>query len=519
MLSYVYRNKSFHQRGDVIMSEKQKRINVEMVEGLSNITPQASIYWVDQFFRKLGISKAIDDFIGARKLRGAKDSDHIKAMTVSQLCGSDTIEDQKTLPCRVGILGIKIPSVSATRDYMRKFHNYKGDRERGMGRNFIPEDNEYLSGFARIHEHVFKEAYKLNPLKSITLDQDATLIPAGRPEACFNCEGERSYGAFNTYCLEYGIMVGTRYSDGNVTAGHDQLGELKRVLSYVPDGVKKVSLRSDSAGYQVELMKYCASGSDERFGVINFGISCDAGREFKDAAKRVPESDWRPLRKEAVDACAQECAEVSYAPNALSRSKKDPEIRFFAIREPFRRRRAADGKAQAGPIQKELDFQMAESHIEELESSNVEMKKLHLTVMDGKAYKVFGAASSILDKPGDEIITRHRGRCGKSEQAHDILKNDFGGGHVPSHLFGVNAAWWNIAVLAMNVSNMLKMFFLPEGFKDCRMKKLRHVFFTLAGKVITHARRTVLRIWSGDTGSRLLIYALSALDRLMPCRT
>jgi hypothetical protein len=49
----------------------------------------------------------------------------------------------------------------------------------------------------------------LRPLESITLDQDATLIPAGGPEACFNYDGERSYEAFNTYCPEYGIMVGT----------------------------------------------------------------------------------------------------------------------------------------------------------------------------------------------------------------------------------------------------------------------------------------------------------------------
>jgi hypothetical protein len=387
-----------------------------------------------------------------------------------------------------------------------------------MGRNFIPEDNEYLSGFARIHEHVFNEAYKLNPLESITLDRDAALISTGRREACFNYKGERSYEAFNTYCPEYGVMVGTRYGDGNVMAGYERLEELKRVLSYVPDGVKNVSLRGDSAGYRVELMKYCASGADGRFGVINFGISRDVGGEFKSAAERVPDAGWRRLSKEAGDSCAQEWAEVSYAPNALARSKKDPEIRFFAIREIFRQSKPA-GKPQTDPAQKELGLQMAESRVEELESSNAEMKRLHLTVMDGKIYKVFGVAGNILDRPGDEIITWHRGGCGKSEQAHDILKNDFGGGHVPSHLFGVNAAWWNIAVLAMNVSDMLKMFFLPEGLRDCRMKKLRRVFFTLSGKVVSHARRAVLRVWSGDTGSRLLMYALSALDRSIPCKT
>jgi hypothetical protein len=149
----------------------------------------------------------------------------------------------------------------------------------------------------------------------------------------------------------------------------------------------------------------------------------------------------------------------------------------------FQEFRPCPSKApQTGPVQKELDFQMARSHIEELESKSEGIKKLHLTLMDGKIYKVFGVASNILDKPGDEIITRRRGRCGKSEQAHDVLKNDFGGSHVPSRLFGVNTAWWNIAVLAMNVTGMLKMFFLPEILRDCRMKKLRNVFFTLAAK-------------------------------------
>jgi hypothetical protein len=74
----MFRDKSFHQRGEFIMSEKQKKINVEMVDGMSNITAQASIYWVDRFFRNSGLSNAIDEFIGARRLRGAKDSDHIK---------------------------------------------------------------------------------------------------------------------------------------------------------------------------------------------------------------------------------------------------------------------------------------------------------------------------------------------------------------------------------------------------------------------------------------------------------
>jgi hypothetical protein len=139
-----------------------------------------------------------------------------------------------------------------------------------------------------------KTAYNLAPREEITLDQDATFIQTDRRETCFNYRGERSYEAFNTYCPEYDIIAGTRYSDGNVTPGFEQLEELKRILSLLPEGVRKVSLRSDSAGYQTELMKYCARGENERFGVINFAVSCPVYNEFKTAAKQIREREWRP---------------------------------------------------------------------------------------------------------------------------------------------------------------------------------------------------------------------------------
>ena len=41
---------------------------------------------------------------------------------------------------------------------------------------------------------------------------------------------------------------------------------LKEALGHLPVGVAKVMLRSDTAGYQQELLRYCAEGRDERFG-------------------------------------------------------------------------------------------------------------------------------------------------------------------------------------------------------------------------------------------------------------
>jgi hypothetical protein len=39
---------------------------------------------------------------------------------------------------------------------------------------------------------------------------------------------------------------------------------MKESLCHLPDGVKKVSLRSDTAGYQEELLLYSGEGKDPR---------------------------------------------------------------------------------------------------------------------------------------------------------------------------------------------------------------------------------------------------------------
>jgi hypothetical protein len=47
--------------------------------------------------------------------------------------------------------------------------------------------------------------------------------------------------------------------------------------------VKRVSLRSDTAGNQEELLLYCGEGRDPRFGVIEFVIGADVMQAFRGA--------------------------------------------------------------------------------------------------------------------------------------------------------------------------------------------------------------------------------------------
>ena len=70
-------------------------------------------------------------------------------------------------------------------------------------------------------------------------------------------------------------------------------------------------------------------------------------------------------------------------------------------------------------------------------------------------YKLFGLVTN-RTLPGDEVIRGQRERCGKSEEAHAVMKHDLAGGRLPSGLFGANAAWWAIMILAHNLNAMMK---------------------------------------------------------------
>jgi len=108
-------------------------------------------------------------------------------------------------------------------------------------------------------------------------------------------------------------------------------------------------------------------------------------------------------------------------------------------------------------------------------------------------YKLFGLVTN-RTLPGNEIINWLRLRCGESEKVHCIQKSDLSGGQFPSNKFGANAAWWQIMVLAFNLVVLMKKLVLPDSLKNKRMKGLRFHLVNIAGCVVIHARRLIIKV-------------------------
>ena len=328
----------------------------------------------------------------------------------------------------------RVPSESAVFRYLERFHDVDEESKREAHRAFIAAPNKALEGLGKVNTDMVGFVQSRSPHTEATLDMDATLVETRKQEALYSYKKHRAYQPLITYWSEAELIVHSEFRDGNVPAGHQQLRVLIEALGRLPAGVEKVMLRSDTAGYQRELLRYCAEGRDDRFGVIEFAVGVDVTAEFRRAVSEVAEQDWQTLYRRVgehrVDT-GQQWAEVNFVPNWMGHSKTSPEYRFIATRE-----RLIEQPLPAMEGQMELPFPAME-------------------LSNRGWYKVFGVVTN-RSIAADELIWWSRQRCGKGEEVHSVLKSDLAGGRLPSGLFGANAAWWAISVLAFNLNSAMK---------------------------------------------------------------
>ena len=182
-----------------------------------------------------------------------------------------------------------VPSDSVVFRYLERFHDAGEEAKREAHRAFIPSPNDALKGLGKVNAGLVDFVQSRSPHTQATLDMDACLVESHKKEALYSYKKYRAYQPLTTYWAEADLVVHSEFRDGNVPAGHQQLRVLKEALGHLPVGVAKVMLRSDTAGYQQELLRYCAEDRDERFGVIEFAVGVDVTAEFHRAVSEVAE--------------------------------------------------------------------------------------------------------------------------------------------------------------------------------------------------------------------------------------
>ena len=378
-----------------------------------------------------GVRDAIRRHLTVRgeSTQGWSDSQMVMALILLNLAGGDCVADIERLEADEGLCQVMrqvehhgvarherralerrwrkersrtFPSPSAVFRYLAAFHDPGQEARREPHSAFIPAPNEHLRALGRVNRDFVAFVQSRSPQSQATLDMDATLVGSQKEQALWCYQQYKAYQPFNTYWFEQDLVLQSEFRDGNVPAGHQQLRLLQEALEQLPQGVEKVFVRSDTAGYQKELLRYCAEGKNERFGVIEFAIGADVTESFRQAVLEVAEEQWLPVLRTEPDGSqhptGQQWAEVCFVPSWAGHSKRGAAYRFVATREPLRRQLALPGHEETGE-----------------DPDSIEMPS-------GERYKMRGIITNrTLD--GNELIAWYRQRCGKSEEVDALAKS------------------------------------------------------------------------------------------------
>ena len=464
-----------------------------------------------------GLPRIIADRLNLRTSgQGWTDTGMITSLVLLNLAGGDCVEDLNVLEADEGLSRLMlrfrfqgmnrgerreeerrwrkegrrgIASPSAAFRYLGEFHHEEEEKKRQPHQAFIPESNAALQGLWECQKDFIGFVQRRHSQETATIDMDATLVETSKEEALFSYKGYKAYQPLNAYWHEQDLVVYSEFRDGNVPCGHRQTEVFERALEQLPEGVKRVYARTDTQGYEQEFLPYLAEGKNQRFGVIEFAVGVDVTEAFRQAVAEVKEEEWKPL-----DHRGQQWAEVCFVPNWVGHKKpkeQGPTYRFLAIREP-----------------------LAQPQLPGLETKQEELPFPTMEFTGKGRYKLFGVVTN-RDLPGEELIRWHRQRCGASEMAHSVMKEDLAGGKLPSKLFGANAAWWAIMLLAYNLHSAMKRLVLGGAWVTKRLKAIRYSLIHLAGRVLEHGRQLVVRLAGGHPSSELLRKARARILELM----
>ena len=480
----------------------------EAEESSSGVTALAGLPAYLDLAKLLNLCGSAAEHVNARgNSQGWTDAQMVMGLVLLQLAGGDCVDDLRILQgddgfCRVlervelELLGLKraerrrlqlrwrkerrraVPSPSSVFRFLNAFEVDESGRERGKA--WIPGAPEALKGLRLVNRDLIARIQAANPQTTATLDIDATLQEVWKRNGLHCYKGFRAYQPLNVWWAEHEVVLHSEFREGNVPAGYDILRVTAEALGYLP-GVQKVFVRSDSAAYQADYLLWMAKGDKTGVGVIEFTVSADVTPEFRAAVATLAESDWKPvLRPEKQEdgkvemvATGKESAEVCFVPQWLAHSKTNPELRYVAVRERL-------------------------SEADQLRFPGMEAEQLDLPfpAMDcpqGR-YKLHGIVTNRLAMSAAEVILWHWERCGKSEEAHAVMKDDLAGGRFPCGSFGPNAAWWAIMIIAFNLNAAMKRLVLGGNWTNLRMKAMRFRFICLPGRVLDHARQLIIRL-------------------------
>lgn len=455
---------------------------VELAERSDTVTGRAGLPLVVETMRALGLDQAISQQLRIReRASGYSELEKIEALVLLMASGGECVDDIRVLAADPGLLRLldreRLPSSDALLNFLYAFHDGELIKEAQQSRApdtlaYIPEENAALAGLARLNVELVRRVASQGKGNKATLDCDATIQESHKREALAHYKGGRGYQPVAIYWVEQDLVLADEYRDGNVPAGMSNLPIIKRGFEALPATVTDYSFRADSACYDEVVLKWLADPKRTQgpAGLIGFTISADMSPELKAQCKAIPEPAWMAFEDRPEETV--HCAEVEFTPGNWR--KEAQPLRYLALRITKKQGRLFEEGGQTK----------------------------HLAVVTNREGEIA------------DLIHWHWKKAGTIELVHDITKNEVGAAVPPCGRFGANAAWYRLSLLTYNLLSAMKSLALPPELSSARPKRLRFSVFTLAGRIVSHAGRLVVRVGAQAEALAGLIAARLRLAQL-----
>lgn len=308
--------------------------------------------------------------------------------------------------------------------------DFIGDR-RANGRNRKVNESMVIKMMRKAEEEEF------------TYDNDATYFDSEKESAAYSYKKSKQFSGLIGSIAELGVINTADFRPGNVSPSTGILNQLRKADRQAKQAGKKIArFRSDSAGHQHKIFEYCDINGIEHY------ISLDKNEAVMRSVEDIKYRQWKMLEGKYAKNIETKWAETSYV------TSKGFSMRILILRWP-------------NPNPTLFDKSRYCYHV--IATNNKEIKPM-------------------------EWLEVHNGRMGTIEHSNKEIKSGLGCDYAPSHDFEKNRGYFLLGILAYNMIQIMKMFYLGEEAERWTIKTLRYQFIYVCGQIVRSGRKFYCKI-------------------------
>lgn len=411
----------------------QTILNFKLQSTNEQLTPRTGIAILGEYLKGMNLQKLCNSNLPkAKRKNGYSAFEFIYPLILMLHSGGRFLDDIKEIRADEALAKLlKIKNIPTASALSKYLHKHSSAGEDGM---------------KAINKHYLKQFLKSIKDEDLILDIDATFIEAHKNTAKWSYKDAPGYMPMVGH-INNGWVIDVDFREGNEAPASKNLEFIKQCVLQLPMGKKFDRFRADSASYQANIFNYCEDKN------ILFTVTAKKNKNVFDSIKSIKDKEWQTFSKR------EKVAEFTH-----TMQDTDNAFRMVVIKK---------------------DITPTLPTLEEYIGDEVMMR-----YQDEIYYCI---ATNDNDLTPAEIIKLHRQRGETSENKIKELKNGFNMSYLPTSNFQANAFYFYIGTLAYNLFLLFKQI-LDSNLQKHTVKTIRYKLYNIAGKVISHARNTILKV-------------------------